>query len=236
VHEVTPVKHGLLFGEQLLPVAHVMHAPPLQTLLVAQGVPSATLLRPVHVDVPVEHDVVPVWHRLPLGLHESPVVQLTHAPEEHTWFVPQGVPSAALLPVSVQTMPPSAHVAVPLWQGLVDGAQADPLVHGAQPPSSQYRFAPHAVPLGAFPPVAQTGMPVEHVIEACWQEPASAQPIPLAQETQEPLSQTAPASHAPPFRVIPVGEHTVAPASLHTVTPVWHVPGMQSMPELHAPS
>jgi hypothetical protein len=137
VHDTVPVRHVLLLGEQALPVAHVTHAPALHTWPVPQGVPSATLLRPVHVEVPVAHEVVPVLHWLPVGLHDAPLVQATQLPEEQTLFVPQLVPSAAFVPVSVQRTPPSVHERVPTWHGFDDGAHAEPLEQGAHAPFSQ---------------------------------------------------------------------------------------------------
>ncbi len=113
VQETTPVKHGLLFGWHDDPVEQATQLPALQTWFAPQGVPSGTLDRPVQVERPVEQEVVPVLHGLPLGLHDAPAVHMAHWPLAQTWLVPHAVPSAAVPPVSVQTMPPSTHETVP---------------------------------------------------------------------------------------------------------------------------
>jgi hypothetical protein len=51
--------------------------PPQQTWPIPHDVVSFTLVAPLQVDTPVEHDVVPVWQTLPPGLH---VWFATHAP------------------------------------------------------------------------------------------------------------------------------------------------------------
>lgn len=228
---MTPVRHWLLLGLQAEPVAHETQLPPLHTWLVPHGVPSPTLVRPAQVEAPVAHEVVPVLQRLPLGLHEAPDVQATHWPPEHTWLVPHVVPSLAALFVSAHTMPPSAHDAVPEWQGLA-GVHGAPFVHGAQVAPLQKRLVPHGLPLGALPPEVQTGAPVAHAIVACWQDPASLQSIPEEQGEQVPLLHTPP-SHVVPFVPVPVGEHFVSPASVHTSMPVSQGAGAQGIPGTH---
>jgi hypothetical protein len=55
-HEVLPVSHPLLI-EQAVPVVHATHWPPLQTWLVPQFVPLATLpVAALHVCVPLAHE------------------------------------------------------------------------------------------------------------------------------------------------------------------------------------
>jgi hypothetical protein len=144
------------------------------------------LVPPEHVDWPVEQDDVPDWQRFPPGLHGPPAVQAVHIPLSQTWFMPQGVPSDAFPPVSVQMIPPSAHDAVPVWQGFVEGVHGAPSVHGAQAPPLQKRFSPHGCPLGAFPPGVHTGCPVEHTTPASEQDPASLQSIPGEHGEQVP--------------------------------------------------
>jgi hypothetical protein len=78
VHEIVPVRHGLLFGLHAAPVAHAVHCPPLHTMFVPHGVPSDTLPVALHTDAPVEHDVDPVLHALLGGVHETPAVHETH--------------------------------------------------------------------------------------------------------------------------------------------------------------
>lgn len=66
-------------GEQAPPAVHAEHVPLLHTWLVPHVWPFATLATfEVHCDDPVAHDVCPVWHWLPLGLHAAPAVHATH--------------------------------------------------------------------------------------------------------------------------------------------------------------
>jgi hypothetical protein len=89
-------------GEHAALLMQDTQLPPLQTLLVPQGVPSETLVRPVHVALPVAQEVVPFWQALPVAVQVAPAVHETHDPLAHTMFVPHAVPSAALVPWSVQ--------------------------------------------------------------------------------------------------------------------------------------
>lgn len=98
-HTDVPVAHDVLPARQTLPpglqatfAVHATHAPPMQTSLVPHAVPSATLVALVHVDVPVEHEVVPVWHTLPLGLQAALAVHAPHWPLLQTWPEPHAVP------------------------------------------------------------------------------------------------------------------------------------------------
>jgi hypothetical protein len=137
VHETDPVRQGLPPGLHAAPVAQAVHVPALQTSLVPHGVPGATLPVAVHVDTPVEHEVVPVAHRFPPGAHDAPAVHAMQAPPLHTRFCPHDVPSAALVPVSLQAMPPSAHWIEPTLHGLVDGTQGEPSVQARHAPPLQ---------------------------------------------------------------------------------------------------
>ena len=115
----------------------------------------------VHTDVPVEHDVVPEWHWL-VGVHEAPAVHAVHVPLLHTWLVPQVVPLATDVPVSVQTGKPVAQLTVPVWHTLV-GVHAAPAEHAEHVPLSQTRLVPQAVPLDTDVPVSvHTATPVVH--------------------------------------------------------------------------
>jgi hypothetical protein len=94
---------------QSAPAVQLPHAPLLQTSLVPQPVPFATLV-PVSVqtETPDPHDVTPPWHEF-VGAHAVPAVHAVHAPLSQTLLVPQEAPFAALLPVSVQTGVPVVH-------------------------------------------------------------------------------------------------------------------------------
>ena len=56
-----PAVHAVPFGTPT-------HAPPEQILPVPQLVPLVTLPVDAQTEVPVAHDVVPVWHGFPPGL------------------------------------------------------------------------------------------------------------------------------------------------------------------------
>ena len=48
-----------------------------------------------HTDVPVLHDVSPVWHGCPGGVHCTFAVHGPQEPPLHTMLVPQFLPSGA---------------------------------------------------------------------------------------------------------------------------------------------
>jgi hypothetical protein len=162
-HDVVPRSHWLV-GVQDAPAVQAVHVPPLQTMLVPQAVPfCAGPSVSVHVGVPVEHEVVPVWHGS-AGVHAEPEVQLTQAPSSQTMFVPQTVPSDAVLPVSLQTEVPPLHVRVPVWQALA-GVHGAPLVQTVHPPSSQTPLPAQDVPFGRRLCVgAHVETPVEQLV------------------------------------------------------------------------
>ncbi len=68
----------------------------------------------------------PVRQGLPVTAQLAPTVQAVHMPVAlQTLSVPQAVPAARLVFLSVQTGNPVAQASVPAWQGFV-GAQAAP--------------------------------------------------------------------------------------------------------------
>jgi hypothetical protein len=114
-----------------------MQLPLLHTWFVPQGVPSDTFPLAAHVCVPVEHEVVPVAHGWPLGVHDAPAVHATHARLLHTWLVPQVVPLGACASVSTHAIPASEQMTLPTLHAAVDGTHGAPFVHGWQAPLSQ---------------------------------------------------------------------------------------------------
>lgn len=99
---------------QASPTVQAVHVPALQTMFVPQEVPFAAFADSVQTGAPVLQDVVPVRHGLPLTLQVAPSVQLTQLPvEPQTLLVPQPVPAATTVPVSLQTAVPVAQVSVP---------------------------------------------------------------------------------------------------------------------------
>jgi hypothetical protein len=82
-HDVVPVWQTFPLGAHVAPEMHAVHTPSKQTSFVPQGVPLATLPMGLHADKPDTHDVIPVWHTLPPGLHRIPGTHVTHVPSLH---------------------------------------------------------------------------------------------------------------------------------------------------------
>ncbi len=94
--DVMPVLQGFEGGMHGTPAAHAWHDPAvLQTLPAPQSAPASTLEKLAHIDVPVEHENVPILQGL-LGDVHWPLA--THATQ----------------PPSSQTLPPPASHEVPL--------------------------------------------------------------------------------------------------------------------------
>jgi hypothetical protein len=115
----------------------------------------------VHTAAPEEHESVPVWQALPVGVQDAPFMQAPHVPSSQTFPLPQSMPLGRLLPVSSQTGAPVPQVIIPVWQALSAGVQAVPWMHGLHAPSSHTMPVPHGVPLGALPPVSVHEAPAE---------------------------------------------------------------------------
>jgi hypothetical protein len=77
-----PVWHGADEGVHVDPAAHGTQAPLLQTIPVPQPAPFATLPVDVQMELPVAHDVVPAWQRLPPGVHGWPGAHVLQVPFE----------------------------------------------------------------------------------------------------------------------------------------------------------
>jgi hypothetical protein len=98
--------------------------------------------------LPDVQEMVPVWHALPPGMQLAPSVHALQLPLElQTMLVPQLVPAATGVPVSVQVAPPTPHATMPVWQGFA-GLHALPLVQVEQTPTTQIMPEPHGVPSG----------------------------------------------------------------------------------------
>jgi hypothetical protein len=99
---------------QTAPAVQDMQVPPLHTMPVPQEVPSATFPDSVQTAAPVSQDVFPVRHGLLVTVQLAPTVQLTQLPvEPQTLLVPQLVPAARSVPLSLQTGVPVAQTSVP---------------------------------------------------------------------------------------------------------------------------
>jgi len=96
-----------------------VHVPALHTRFVPQVEPSARFTpESTQTDVPVEHEVVPVWQAF-AGVQATLAVQEMQVPVLQTWSVPQVVPSG-MLPLSVQIAVPLAQARIAVRHGFVD--------------------------------------------------------------------------------------------------------------------
>jgi hypothetical protein len=108
-----PAWHGFA-GVQDSPAVHDRQLPELHTRFVPQVVPLATLADSAQTGTPVLHVVVPVRQGLPLTAQVAATLQSPQAPVVlQTLSVPQLVPAAASVPLSVQTGVPVAQASVP---------------------------------------------------------------------------------------------------------------------------
>ena len=96
----------------------------------------------LHTGWPVPHVVVPTWHGLDEGTQTAFGVHVAQVPAEQKRLAPQGVPSGAVEPVSVQTGEPLVQSIVPVWQTFV-GVQAPPEAHASAPESPQIAPVAH---------------------------------------------------------------------------------------------
>jgi hypothetical protein len=178
---------------------HALHEPPPQTRFVPHDVPLGTSVSwSTQVEVPVEHDVSPLWQGFELGAHDRPAVHALHVPPLQTSLVPHDVPLAALVLRSVHAWVVQSKL--PLWQTLV-GVHGAPALHAVHDPFSQTFVppsVPHAVPLGTLPVGGHWDTPVEHDVTPVWHELA-VHGVPAVQGEQVPLLQTSetPASLVP---------------------------------------
>jgi hypothetical protein len=208
--EVTPCtqRFGLVLHE--VPAVQLVHAPPLHTWLVPQGVPLVTGVEvSTQLALPLAQETVPWAQTKGLVLQEPPAVQATQAPLElQTRFVPQEVPGVRGLAVSAQPGTPPAQVLVPCRQavGLVE--QGSPTGHETHAPEGSHRPPSQGVPASAVrgevqvaPEVPQATLPVRQV-------PAT-QESPAVQSTQAPLAEHTPPSHAVPAGTRPLPETQV---------------------------
>jgi hypothetical protein len=110
---VNPAWQGLV-GMQARPAVQATQAPPLQTMFVPQLVPSATLPDSTQLGVPVLQVVMPVRQGLADTVQLALTVQAPQAPVAlQTLFVPQDVPAATRVPLSVHCGVPVAQASVP---------------------------------------------------------------------------------------------------------------------------
>jgi hypothetical protein len=103
-----------LVGVQASPAVQATQEPALQTMFVPQLVPPATLPDSTQVGVPVLQVVIPVRQGLPETVQLALTVQAPQAPVAlQTLFVPQAVPAATSVPLSVHCGVPVAQASAP---------------------------------------------------------------------------------------------------------------------------
>jgi hypothetical protein len=165
-HAMFPRWHALEAGAHAIPVMHALHEPLKHTIPLPHDVPFETFdPMSMHCDIPLAQEVIPTWHTLLLGMHETPAVHDTHAPALHTKFVPHDVPFAMLVIVSAHVDMPVAHDVAPTWHTLL-GMHVSPATHVTQAPLLQTMSVPHVVPSGAVVPRStHNGMPVVHDVD-----------------------------------------------------------------------
>lgn len=178
---------------------HDVQVPSLQTMFVPQEVPVAASPDSTQTGAPVSHAVVPVRQGLPLTVQAAPTVQLTQLPvAPQTLLVPQLVPAARSVPVSLQTGVPVAQASVPWWQGF-EGTQLAPSEQAAHCPERQTIPEPQEVPFGWSPDSVQTEVPVAQESVPVRQTLPGEQAPPAVQLVQAPLLQTLFSPQAVPF-------------------------------------
>lgn len=153
-----------LTGVQAMAAPQATQAfPALQTMLVPQEAPAALLVAlSTHTDEPVEHDVVPTLQGSGLVEQVSPAVHAVQVPALQTRLLPQVVPSARDIPLSVHTGAPVAHDRFPRWQALA-GVQVPVTSQSSHTPMPLHTWpVPQVVPTGLLPTSTQTACPVVH--------------------------------------------------------------------------
>jgi hypothetical protein len=231
-----PVWQRLPPGLQPPPAVQATQVPALQTWLVPQAVPSATLVRPVQVSAPLVHDVVPTWQLLPLALHDWPDEQATHCPELHTRLVPHDVPSGWLA-VKAHVCVPVAQVVVPFWQVLPPGLHDVPAAQLTHVPLLHTWSVPHVMPFDAGRGLVQVAVPVaQEVVPVRQTLPLGVQLVPAVQSVQVPPLHTLLVPHDVPSATFAELMHVELPDE-QSVVPVRQTlpPGLHDAPAVQAP-
>jgi hypothetical protein len=155
-------------------------------------------------------------------------VQVTFAvhaeqrPLRQTMFVPQGLPSPTLLPVSVHWAAPLAQLSVPVWH-LLAGGQAMPATQATHRPSPHTLPIPQPFPFWALPEGLHTGAPVVHSSLPVLHGSLTGQASPATHAMHTPLGlQTLSVPQEPPAAIdLPVSLHFGLPPA-HSRVPSWH--------------
>ena len=145
---IAPAWQGFAAGVQVMFRVHGEQVPSAQTMLAPQVVPLAALADSVQTGAPVSQVMVPVRQGLPLIGQVIPAWQATQVPApSHTLFVPQPVPAAAGVVLSLQTAIPLSQASAPWWQAFA-GTQDAPVWQFVHCPLRQTMPLPHDMPFG----------------------------------------------------------------------------------------
>jgi hypothetical protein len=234
--DVMPFWQGLLDGLQAVPAVQGEHDPLLHTSLVPHVMPLAALRGLVHTDVPVAHEVVPVWQLLEAGVQPTFAVHITHCPPLQTWLVPHTVPSATFIALPQVAVPEEQSV-VPVWQTLPPGLHCVPDWQAPHVPLLQTACIDprvQVVPFASCPVCVQTAEPVLQLTVPVRQGlPPGRHDDPLLQATHPPSLHTSLVPQGWPLgtAVAASGSQNDEPVP-HVVRAVWHwlPPGLQFEP------
>jgi hypothetical protein len=186
-HAVVPLSQAFV-GVQERFAMHVLQTPePLQTWFVPQLVPAGRGPVSTQTGAPVEQEIVPLSHVF-VGGQAAPAVQELQLPVPlQTRFVPQLVPAASGVPVSVHVCVPVEQSVKPASQGFA-GVHERPAVHELHVPFEQTRFVPQLVPFArAIPESTQTVAPVEQSVVPVWHGFVGVQATPAVHALHVPL-------------------------------------------------
>ena len=228
---VMPAWHGFA-GTQIVPAEQVAQLPAWQTMFAPQTLPLATSPDSMQTGVPVLQAMVPLRQGLPGTTQSMPCTQAAQAPVAlQTMSVPQDVPAATFVFVSVHDGAAPEQTSVPVWHLFV-GVHAPPIWQVAHVPAWQTMPVPHVVPFGLLSVSVQTGAPVVQTMLPTRQGlPVTSQAMPSTQLSQLPLWQTLSMSQRVPFACRSVSSmHDMAPPSMQTNIPLW-----QALAGTHAP-
>lgn len=143
LHEILPVWHALLLGEQATPALHVVQAPSKQTSSVPHGAPFGALATDTHAGIPEAQEMIPLWHALPGRLHGAPATHATEiAPPSRELPSPESSRRAATSCCTSEDLPPqcAASVAIHATAAYDQGLQrADEAGSRPSPTRLEYR-------------------------------------------------------------------------------------------------
>jgi hypothetical protein len=197
-----------------MPAVQDTQFPVLHTMLVPHEVPLATFPDSAQTGTPVLQVVVPVRHGLPETEQVAATVQLPQTPAAlQTLFIPQLVPAATSVLLSLQTGVPVEHESVPVWQAFVAGVQGPFCWQVPHTPLLQTMLVPHEAPFALLPVSVQTAAPVVQTIAPVRQRFVGLQVVPAVQATHAPLLHTMFVPHEVPLVL-------VCPVSMHDITPL----------------